>query len=87
MWHVLFEAPFGTAWTEVFKMITLAMNPPRKSEQKVAEEKQITDERQTEGNTEQEIAIQENAATELESKEDVQIETEKQQTMQAAAEF
>ena len=82
IWHVLFEAPFGTAWTEVFKMITLAMNPPRNSEQKVAEEKPITDEK-----TEEEIPTPEHSATELEPREDVEIETEKQQTTQAAAEF
>ena len=87
IWHVLFEAPFGTAWTEVFKMITLAMNPPRKSQQKVAEEKSVTDEQQTEGQTEQEIAIQKHSATELKPREDVEIESEKQQSMQAAAEF
>ena len=77
IWHVLFEAPFGTAWTEVFKMITLAMNPPRKSQQKVAEEKPVTDEQQTEGQTEQEIAIQKHSATELKPREDVEIESEK----------
>ena len=87
IWHVLFEAPFGTAWAEVFKMITLAMNPPRKSEQKVAEEKPITDEMQNEEKTEQERSTQEHSATELERREDVEIETEKQQTAQAAAEL
>ena len=84
IWHVLFEAPFGTAWTEVFKMLTMAMNPPRKSEQKVAEEKPIADELQNEEKPEDEIPTK---ATELEPREDVEIETEKQQSMQAAAEF
>ena len=35
IWHVLFEAPFGTARAEVLKMITMAMRPPPKSEQSV----------------------------------------------------
>ena len=87
LWHVLFEAPFGTAWTEVFKMITMAINPPRKSEQKVAEEKPITDEREIEGKTDDEIPTQEHSATELEPREDVEIATENQQPTQAAAEF
>ena len=87
IWHVLFEAPFGAAWAEVFKMITMAMNPPRKSEQKVTEEKPITDKLQNEEKTEQEIPTQEDSATELEPREDVEVQTEKQQPMQADAEF
>ena len=70
IWHVLFEAPFGTAWTEVFKMITLAMSPPRKSEQKMAEKKPMT--------------IEVDQAIELQPREHAEIETEKQQLMQAA---
>ena len=49
IWHVLFEAPFGTAWAEVFKMITMAMSPPPKSEQKVSEENPIYDDSKIKG--------------------------------------
>ena len=81
IWHVLFEAPFGTAWAEIFKMITMAMNPPPKSGPKVSEEKKcpIADEGKAENKIEE--------TTELETRNDVEIEAEKQPTTQAAAEL
>jgi outer membrane biosynthesis protein TonB len=53
IWHVIFEAPFGTAWAEVFKMITAAMSPPPKTVQKVSEEKPMTEEEKPEEKSEE----------------------------------
>ena len=75
IWHVLFEAPFRSAWAEVFKMITLAMSPPRKSEQKMAEQKPMT----VNG---EEKPIEVDQTIELQPRE--RAETEKEQLMQAA---
>jgi len=86
IWHVLFEAPFGTAWAEVFKMITTAMSPPPKSEQKVSEEKPMTDERKVEGEND---AMKEETVdrNEIVSREETEMKAEKQETLQATAEL
>ena len=86
IWHVLFEAPFGTAWAEVFKMITTAMSPPPKSEQKVSEEKPMTDERKVEGENDamKEETVDQN---EIVSREEIEMKAEKQETLQATAEL
>ena len=86
IWHVLFEAPFGTAWAEVFKMITAAMSPPPKSVQKVSEEKPMTDEKKVEREND-EIKEETVDQNEMESREEIEMKAEKQETMQAAAEL
>ena len=86
IWHVLFEAPFGTAWAEVFKMITMAMSPPSKSEQKVSEEKPMNDGGNIEGENDEkkEETVDQN---EMKSQEEIEMKSEKQETVQAAAEL
>ena len=86
IWHVLFEAPFGTAWAEVFKMITMAVSPPPKTEQKMSEEKPMNNEIKTEGkhNEQNEETVDQN---EMDSREETEMKPEKQETMQAAAEL
>ena len=89
IWHVLFEAPFGTAWAEVFKMITTAIttaSPPPKSEQRVSEEKPINDGGKVEGENDEkkEETVDQN---EMKSQEEIEMKAEKQEHVQAAAEL
>ena len=86
IWHVLFEAPFGTAWAEVFKMITMAMSPPSKSEQKVSEEKPMNDGGKIDGGNDEKME-ETVEKTEMKSQEEIEMKAEKQETLQAAAEL